>query len=183
MRWSDSISLLRRVWPRSTRLRLQLSLACLLLCVLTSLGAALYELHGMGRFREIDAELQGRVGVLSTLLRERGHEAPGPPRGLPPRRPPPNTEGVAHFDRLAPPPPPTRHLRLSPDAALLFGRGARSYYYTVWDCDDIVSSRSKSAPAYVAPPHHSNATLFRMFGRRRRRVKSSTVRGWESVCL
>jgi len=53
------------MFTKSIRWRLQLWLAFLLVCVLTGFGVAVFQLHRLNQFNQIDEELEKRVAGLS----------------------------------------------------------------------------------------------------------------------
>ncbi len=163
---------IRRLLPRSLRWRLQLWVAFLLVCVLSGFGFAVDRLIRGNRFRQIDADLELRVGALGRALREaafvkreprhRGERRPPP--DAPARRPPPGPPDGSRPGR--PPEPPPAPVETRPasldiplETAALFGEETGSYYYSVWYRDGTLLKRSASAPENQMPQSPEQDTL------------------------
>src|SRR5262249_11956736 len=116
------------MFAHSIRWRLQLWLGFLLVCILSGVGVAIYQLHRVNQLNQIDEELERRVGILSSEIR-RGpmrefpggpppDEGPGPPpenrAGGPRRQPRPEPSGIGGPGDK---PPGTREIRLSSQTA------------------------------------------------------------------
>src|SRR5579862_6996902 len=161
----------RRYVPRSLRLRLQLWLALLLVCLLAAMIAMAYELQRVNRFQQIDAELEIRLMSLTLNVRELVRNSPPPVRPSgPPLAPRGPREGDAPGRRGVRPPsdrlprnevsplaagrsgPPA--LQLSPQTAALFGAGS-GYYFTIWSRDGDSVERSANAPPDLPVPERS----------------------------
>jgi len=148
----------------SIRWRLQIWYGLILVAVLAGFGATAYQLERGRVYRQVDDELQRRVGALASVLRQpprnRGPEGrpgggrpfDGPPEEQPqPDNPPP---GRANDD--GPPgqlPPGPREFRLPPQQARLFDEtDTNGFYYVVWRRDGNELARSTNAPADVRMP-------------------------------
>jgi signal transduction histidine kinase len=143
------------------RWRLQLWLAILVIGVLAAMIASGYELARVNRLRQVDADLESRVTVLSLAVREvyRDGPPPGPPG--PPPGPPPGAPSGPRVDDFGPgrggPPPGRefpRRLDLAPETLALFGDAA-GYYFVIWFRDGTVLASSSNLPGDVRPPQRS----------------------------
>lgn len=149
----------------SIRWRLQIWYGLILVAVLAGFGATAYQLERGRVYRQVDDELQRRVGALGGLLRQpprnRGPEGrPGGGRPFDgpqmeeqpsPENPPPgrgNEEGPPEQQGRGP-----REFHLPPQQARLFDEtDTNGFYYVVWRRDGAELSRSTNAPAGVQMP-------------------------------
>jgi len=148
----------------SIRWRLQIWYGLILVAVLAGFGVTAFQLERGRVYRQMDDELQRRVGALASVLRQpprnRGPEGrpgggrpfDGPPEEQPqPDNPPP---GRANDD--GPPEQLTRgprEFRLPPQQARLFDEtDTNGFYYVVWRRDGNELARSTNAPADVRMP-------------------------------
>jgi len=151
---------------KSIRWRLQIWLAFLLVCVLSGFGVTVYQLQRVNQFKQIDEELERRVGALDRAVR--GGPPPDFGRGRPPfdgrpgepafddegnRLPPPLHGGREFF-----PPGPgpemklrPREIRLSPEVSALF-EDTGSFYFAIWSRDRMLLKSSTNAPVNVSLP-------------------------------
>ena len=148
----------------SIRWRLQIWYGLILVAVLAGFGATAYQLERGRVYRQVDDELQRRVGALASVLRQpprnRGPEGrPGGGRpfdGPPEEQPQPNNPPPGRVNDDGPPdqlPPGPREFRLPPQQARLFDEtDTNGFYYVVWRRDGNELARSTNAPADVRMP-------------------------------
>ena len=165
------------MFPHSIRWRLNLWLGFLLLCALVGFGTTIYQLERINQLRQLDDELERRVGEVSADLRTGpGSGGPGDGRRGPPdfedisRQRPPRGErrGLPPPDDFMPGPrggfggspggfremrPGTRQIRISPMTGNLFDEtDTNAFYYAVWSSDGSLLRASANAPAKVPLP-------------------------------
>lgn len=160
---------IRRFWPRSLRWQLQAWQAFLFTSMLVAFGVAVYELTEANRFRQLDTELQTRVGALRRIISEaRRREAPPEPnhgaetthRHRPPHRPPDEFRFPRRPDGPPPGPRPPRSGQLPEDfqitseVAALFGPEA-GFYFLIWSREGSLLQHSQDFPAGSPKPKSS----------------------------
>ncbi len=149
------------MFAHSIRWRLQLWLGFLLLCVLTGFGIAVYELQKGAVFREVDEQLEARLGKLTGEM-HRSHD--GNFEGGGPRR----DHDRERNNEMRPDPGEHRRRRgpktadLSPETLALFAPLSTSgFYYKVWSPEGEPVLESTGIPSYAPPPDSSNDFLIR----------------------
>lgn len=157
----------------SIRIRLQLWLAFMLVCLLSGFGFTAYQLQRGGRMNQIDDELEQRLAALNKDVR--GLSRPNAPGAIPrpfdfggrpnehdgrgggarPDMPPPKPDGPG-FNPIRGPWSPdldNRVIQLSEGTANLFnGAQTSSFYFTAWSRTGKVLGKSTNAPASLNLP-------------------------------
>jgi heavy metal sensor kinase len=131
--------------PHSIRWRLQLWLGFLLVAVLSGFGIAVYQLHRVNQFQQLDEELERRVSVLSAAV-----------RGGPPPEPPGKRSDAEKSSKRPPPPPESgpgrsrpgpKEFRLPASGEELFETNRPdAFYYVAWYRDGSLLRQSANAP-------------------------------------
>jgi heavy metal sensor kinase len=157
---------------RSIRWRLQIWYGLVFLAVLSGFGITAYELERNRELRNIDVEIQRRMGALSPGMRPPpGPHGPGMDRGGGPGEnffdggPPPDGGGGDRGgrgdgfrgggrpeDREHPPDGLGFQFHPPPEATNLFGTESNSFYYVVWGREGEVVARSPAAPQDMPKP-------------------------------
>ena len=163
----------RRVWPRTLRWRLQAWQGFLSLCMITGFGFVSFELQDNNRIRRIDEDLQTPVTQLNRIMRQALR--PPPPPGSPDFQEQTGGRGRGHPAGHRPRPPVSRfppdrgpgasprEVKLSREAAALFGSEPSVYYFVIWSADGDVLNRSANAPAdSPVPPALSRDTALHL---------------------
>ena len=138
----------------SIRWRLQLWHGLILLLVLTGFGFTAHRLQHLNELRRVDQELDHRLNVLLSEIRQ------GPPDRRPPGeggRPLPMDEGRPPGGPRRGPegggPPRRQAFRLPEEHTDLFvGTDSNAFYYVIWRRDGDEMSRSSNAPPSMAQP-------------------------------
>jgi len=167
------------MFTKSIRWRLQLWLAFLLVCVLTGFGVAVFQLHRLNQFNQIDEELEKRVVGLSAALRGRppfgpgkppfdhgdrgpGHFGPGERSGdRSEHRPPPDGPPPDFMRRGGPPDMHgnQREFKLPPELAGSFDETqTNGFYFMVWSRSGTLLKTSTNAPPGVLMPNRRSGT-------------------------
>ena len=147
---------------KSIKWRLQIWYGLILVAVLAGFGVTAFQLERGRQLRRIDGELQHRVNMLASALRQpprgRGQgegqfDGPPPEQFRPPRqqRPDdsPNGTGPDDFNQRP------RDFHLPPQVASLFDENdTNGIYYILWTRDNEVLERSPNAPSLAStlPP-------------------------------
>ncbi len=147
---------------KSIKWRLQIWYGLILVAVLVGFGVTAYQLERGRQLRRIDGELQRRVNVLASALRQpprgRGQgdgqfDGPPPEQFRPPRQPRPE-DATEEPDRPEFGQP--REFHLPPQLANQFNdTDTNGFYYIVWGRDDnkvLASSPNAPDPLSVLPP-------------------------------
>ena len=143
----------------SIRWRLQIWYGLILVAVLAGFGFTAFQLERGRVYRQVDDELQRRVGALASVFRqpprgagpegppgERPFDGPPPEDSLPPEDAPPRSE--RNFG-----PPGQREFHLPPQTARLFDEtDTNGFYYVIWRPDGAELVRSTNAPASERAP-------------------------------
>jgi two-component system OmpR family sensor kinase len=169
---------------KSIRWRLQLWLAALLVCVLTGFGVTAYQLQRISLLKEIDAELERRVAVISRAVR-----GGGPPRpGFGPLPPKPQEFDKGERQPSPPPerlkPPPSRgepkgpfgprDFEITPEIASLFDSSeTKAFYFIVWSRDGDLFKRSSNAPTDMSLPVRLDNTDTRTYAHTRNEYREA----------
>ena len=142
---------------RSIRWRLQLWHGLILLLVLAGFGLTAHRLQHMNEMRRVDQELDQRVNVLLSVIRQSGPPERRPPGegGRPFRPDGPRDDGPPPGQPRRGPddgPPPRRvAFRLPEEHADLFaGSDSNAFYYVIWRRDAVELGRSTNAPPELA---------------------------------
>jgi heavy metal sensor kinase len=135
---------------KSIRWRLQIWYGLILVVVLAGFGFTAHQLERGRQLKDIDDELQRRIGVVATAL------WPSPPRepdfaGQPFESPPPDRpkfdQSPGNDARRQPPQMPVK-FQLPPRQAGFFDESdTNGFYYVVWNSDGKELARSTNAPA------------------------------------
>jgi len=139
----------------SIRWRLQIWYGLILIAVLAGFGFTAFQLERGRVYRQVDDELQRRVGALASAFRQppRGAGPEGPPGERPFDGPPPPEDQLPPEDASPRPdrdfgPPGQREFHLPPQAARLFDEtDTNGFYYVIWRPDGAELVRSTNAPA------------------------------------
>jgi heavy metal sensor kinase len=119
---------------QSIRGRLLIWYGLLLAAMLVGFGSTAWNLERASRLRQVDAELQDRMAIVTRALREY-HPSEGPS-------------------------PTAMNLRLSPDDRALFsGSDGRGCYYLVWLREGKPLAQSANAPQDVPRPDHDEVSV------------------------
>ena len=163
----------------SIRVRLQLWLAFMLVCLLSGFGFTAYQLHRNSRMSQIDEELEHRVAALNKDVRIL------PPLNMPGAMPrpfdfgagtnerewrggarremmPPRPDGPGFGPMRGPwfPDPENRVVQLSEGTTALFsGTQTNDFYFTVWSRMGKVLVKSTNAPVSLTLPDISQHAL------------------------
>ncbi len=132
-------------------------LAFLLVSVLTGFTVAVFQLHRLTQFNQIDEQLERRVAALSRDVRG------GPPPGERSGHPPPESDFAGppfpgpRSDSTRNSPPEMfrgrREIRLSPPTLGLFNEAEQNtFYFAIWSRGGAPLKRSANAPAEVPLP-------------------------------
>ncbi len=145
------------MFTHSLRWRLQLWLAFLLVSVLTGFTVAVFQLHRLTQFNQIDEQLERRVAALSRDVR--GGPPPGERSGHPsPERDfagPPFPGPRSDSTRNSPPEMfrGRREIRLSAPTLGLFNEAEQNtFYFAIWSRGGAPLKRSANAPVEVPLP-------------------------------
>jgi two-component system OmpR family sensor kinase len=160
------------MFAKSIRARFSLWLAFLLLAVIGGFGFTAHQLYRTGQIKEIDSQLERRLGSLSMDVRGGpGRGGPGGPGGpgfrpmrdrlFPPpeeHEPPPPGFGPEHEFRGPPGmgrggPPPFREIHLSFRTQALFDESeTNGFFYAIWSRTGNLLKQSTNAPATLERP-------------------------------
>lgn len=158
----------------SIRLRLQLWLAFMLVCILSGFGFTAYQLQRNTHLGQIDEELGRRVAALNSDVR--GGMPPmnrspfGGPRG--PGGPPPREPNDFNFEM--------RRIQLSATTQSLFGSATTNdYYYALWSRSGAVMLKATNTPVELAFPGvlNSDSRIHTRTTANRREAMQFTERG------
>jgi two-component system, OmpR family, sensor kinase len=139
----------------SIRWRLQLWHGLILLLVLAGFGLTAHRLQHLNELRRVDQELEHRVNLLLSEIRQ---------SGPPDRRPPGEGGRPLPMDEPRPPggprrgpegggPPRRQIFRLAEEHTDLFaGTDSNAFYYVIWRRDGDELSRSSNAPPSITQP-------------------------------
>jgi signal transduction histidine kinase len=143
---------------KSIRWRLQLWYGLILVVVLAGFGFTAHQLERGRQLKDIDNELQHRIGVVATAL------WPSPPHepdfaGQPFESPPPDWpkfESSPGSDARRRPPQMLVKFRLPLRQAVFFDESdINGFYYAVWNSDGKELARSTNAPAELPALSHA----------------------------
>lgn len=165
------------MFVKSIRGRFLILLAFLLVGVLAGFAVAVYELQRASQLRQIDEELERRVGAVSSAVRGRGphgdfgpgarrfEDRPPPfkpqpgfdfPPGEPPKMPGPREP---NFRGLGPD-RPMPNLEFTGAIAKLFDETqTNSFYFAVWQRNGKLLKQSTNAPPALAVPERADNAL------------------------
>jgi len=143
---------------KSVRWRLQIWYGAILTVLVAAFGVTAYEFERSRQMRQIDEELEQRVGFLLRSLVAHHPRGDGPPGGPPPEG---ERRGLPRDgEQGGPGPAKPGEMALISDGALFdAGNSTKSFYYIIWRRDGPELDRSTNAPTGLTIPGREDTPL------------------------